>query len=357
MELRQVNNGPIVENAVAEIDSPFDDVFVEEVVAEEVILENVEIEDAKLSADQFIHANTIPITPEKLKSGCIIPVFSKDNESTISHTEFIEITNEVTYQFFKGVEMLKPSVRVSHSIKGRTPEAMGKPAKELIESEKTLYFERMAFVIELPGITETVSGNSLSLTVGGVRAYNHENLYNRKSEERFKVFVGFKNRVCTNLCIFTDGAYREIRARTLHELGLGIYNLLSDFEPQRQLQMLRNFSNYQLTEQQFAHLLGKARMYQHVPIKYRKDLQPFPISDTQVGIVAKEYYQDEAFSRNENGSIDLWRLYNLFTGANKSSYIDTFLDRGAECFSYTNFLTKQIDAGSRSWYLGNGIFS
>ena len=75
MELRQVNNGPIVENAVAEIDSPFDDVFVEDVVAEEVILENVEIEDAKLSADQFIHANTIPITHETLKSGCIIPVF------------------------------------------------------------------------------------------------------------------------------------------------------------------------------------------------------------------------------------------------------------------------------------------
>lgn len=25
--------------------------------------------------------------------------------------------------------------------------------------------------------------------------------------------------------------------------------------------------------------------------------------------------------------IDLWKVYNLFTGANKSSYIDTFLDR------------------------------
>ena len=36
---------------------------------------------------------------------------------------------------------------------------------------------------------------------------------------------------------------------------------------------------------------------------------------------------DENFSRGDNPEIDLWRVYNLFTGANKSSYIDTFLDR------------------------------
>lgn len=352
MELIQVNYSPLIDKAVAIVDSPFDEVFVEDAIVEDAVLE-----DGEISKSQFINANTISISHKEMKSGCIIPVFSKDNECTISHGEFIEIAHEVTSQFFKGEQLLKPSVRVSHPIKGRTPEAMGKPAKDLINSEKTLYYERMAFVIELPGINETVSGNSLTLTIGGVRAYNHENLYNRKSEERFKVFVGFKNKVCTNLCIFTDGAYREIRARTLHELALGIYNLLNEFEPERQIQSLRNFGNYELTESKFAHLLGKARMYQHIPIKLRKDLQPFPLSDTQIGIVAREYYHDDAFSRNDNGSIDLWRLYNLFTGANKTSYIDTFLDRGAECFSFTRFLTQQIDAGSRSWYLGNGILS
>jgi len=352
MELIQVNYRPLIDKAVAIVESPFDEVFVDDAIVEDAVMV-----DDEMSSDQFIHANTIPIFHEELKSGCIIPVFSKDNECTISHSEFIEIAHEVTSQFFKGEQLLKASVRVSHPIKGRIPEAMGKPAKDLMNAEKTLYYERMAFVIELPGITETVSGNSLSLTVGGVRAYNHENLYNRKSEERFKVFVGFKNRVCTNLCIFTDGAYREIRARTLHELALGIHNLLREFEPERQIQSLRKFDKYELTESQFAHLLGKARMYQHLPLRLKKDLQPFPLSDTQVGIVAREYYRDEAFSRNDNGSIDLWRLYNLFTGANKTSYIDTFLDRGAECFSFTRFLTQQIDAGSRSWYLGNGILS
>tara|TARA_R110002050_G_scaffold30673_2_gene78440 strand:+ start:3021 stop:3392 length:372 start_codon:yes stop_codon:yes gene_type:complete len=101
----------------------------------------------------------------------------------------------------------------------------------------------------------------------------------------------------------------------LHELSFAIFNLLNEFEPARQINFLRTFGNYELTESQFAYLLGKARMYQHLPPKMKSGLQPFPLSDTQVGSVSREYYMDDTFSRNENGSIDLWRLYNLFTGA------------------------------------------
>ena len=349
MELSVVKQSYI--NGRAEIT---DNSATDDAIIENAVVEDFELPESEISKDQFIHANTIPVLLHDLKRHCIIPVFSKDNESTISHSEFVEITNEVAGRFFKGERLLLPSIRVSHSIKGRIPEAMGKPAKELIESEKTLYYERMAFVIEVPGITETVSGNSLSLTIGGVRAYNHENLYNKKSEEKFKIFIGFKNTVCCNLCIFSDGAFKEIRVRTMHELALEIYNLISTFDPYRQMQTLQNFQNYSLTESQFAHLLGKARMYQHLPILDKKELQQFPLSDTQVSMVAGEYYHDKAFNREENGSIDLWKLYNLFTGANKSSYIDTFLDRGAQCYSFTRFLTGQIDAGNKSWYLGDG---
>ena len=41
----------------------------------------------------------------------------------------------------------------------------------------------MAFIYEVPSIEENVNGNKLSLTVGGVRAYNFENLYGKKIEE------------------------------------------------------------------------------------------------------------------------------------------------------------------------------
>lgn len=104
------------------------------------------------------------------------------------------------------------------------------------------------------------------------------------------------------------------------------------FEPVWQIQVLKSFGNFELKEAQFAQLLGKAKMLQYLPIQRKKSLQSFPLSDTQVGTVAREYYLNKSFCRSENGSIDLWQLYNLFTGANKSSYIDTFLDRGAGCF-------------------------
>jgi hypothetical protein len=64
---------------------------------------------------------------------------------------------------YKGV--LKPDIRVSHVIKGRVPTAIGKPAKELLEHEKTIYYERCAFVIEVPEISEIINGNKLQIPV------------------------------------------------------------------------------------------------------------------------------------------------------------------------------------------------
>lgn len=69
-------------------------------------------------------------------------------------------------------------------------------------------------------------------------------------------------------------------------------------------------------------------MFQYLPQKDKKGIPNLPISDSQVSMVAKDYYSSESFCKNDNGDIDLWKLYNLFTGANKSLYIDTFLDRG-----------------------------
>lgn len=63
------------------------------------------------------------------------------------------------------------------SQKGRIPSAVGKPAKEVQEHEKTLYYERMAFAMEIPSINDRITDNSLNLTIGGVRVYNLTNLH------------------------------------------------------------------------------------------------------------------------------------------------------------------------------------
>lgn len=138
---------------------------------------HIEVVNSENKPKHFIEANTKEVSLYHLKNDCIIPVFSKDNEITISHSRFIEALWECTQKLFKNEQIKEPEIRVSHIIKGRTPEAIYKPVKELTDADKTIYYERMAFCMEIPTITEIVGGNTLSLTVGGVRAYNQENLY------------------------------------------------------------------------------------------------------------------------------------------------------------------------------------
>jgi Domain of unknown function, B. Theta Gene description (DUF3871) len=304
------------------------------------------------SDDRFILANTQPISYGELKHKCIIPVFSKDNESTVSHSEFIDTVGQAVEKFFSSENILHPAIRISHPIKGRIPEAMGKPADALLDEEKTIYWERMAFVYEVPGITSTVNGNKLSLSIGGVRAYNSENLYGKKTEEHFKVFVGFKNHVCINLCISTDGFLDDLRVMSVNELFNRVFQLLTRFDAERQINHLSTLSEYTLSEHQFAQLVGKSRLYQYLPQKTKKALDTVvPISDTQISAVGRDYYEDKSFCREESGDINLWKVYNLFTGATKSSYIDTFLDRNVGSLLFINSLIHHLRDKKQSWFL------
>jgi Domain of unknown function, B. Theta Gene description (DUF3871) len=229
---------------------------------------------------------------------------------------------------------------------------MGKPAEALQEEEKTIYYERMAFVYEVPGITSIVNGNRLSLSIGGVRAYNSENLYGKKIEEHFKVFIGFKNHVCINLCISTDGFLDDLRVMSLQELFNRIFQLLTRFNAERQINQLSTLSDYTLTEHQFAQMAGKSRLYQYLPPKTKKALDNVvPISDTQISAVGRDYYEDKSFCREESGDINLWKVYNLFTGVTKSSYIDTFLDRNVGSLLFINGLIDHIRDKKQSWFL------
>lgn len=319
-----------------------------------IVDSNTPIEEVVLQTrhEQFIEANTIPISSTELRNGCIIPSFSKDNESTISHTHFIEGVYQAAQTWFKHESILEPSVRVSHPVKGRIPSAMGKAANLLNDNEKTLYYERMAFIMEIPTIRDTVNGNELSLTIGGVRAYNLENLYSKKIEEKFKIFIGFKNRVCTNLCISTDGLKAELKARTVAEIADQAFRLFTNFDAPQQLNRMSEFGDEFITEHQFAQLVGRSKMFNYLPPKLKKEIPvTMPLVDSQISLITKAYYQDESFSRSEFGRLSLWRLFNLFTGANKSSYIDTFLDRSAGSFDFIEGMQTALKTGSNHWFI------
>ena len=294
---------------------------------------------------KFIEANTIPMPFKEMKDNHIIPVFVKDNEPTISHTEFVEVMNDCASQFFKTPTRM-PAIRVSHPIKGRTPEARLKPAKDLEEWEKTIYYERMAFMVELPQIQNTIDGKSLSLVIGGVRSLNETNLYGCKgSVEKFKIFCGFKVAVCTNLCVWSDGYVGEVKATSIEQLYKYIMAMLSVFDAERQLDYMRRLMTTVLTEMEFATLLGKTKLYNNMTLKQRKGKPILLLNDTQMSSVAKGYLSDNEFGAYEDGSISLWNLYNLMTNAVKNSYIDKFLERNVNSIEFM----RAVEQGN-NWF-------
>ena len=326
----------------------------------EIVIEPGQIKDVSIikpsskvhKINPFIEANTKNVNLSVLRNDCIIPVFSKDNEKTIAHQEFIQATQNVVEKAFPHHTIELPEIRTSHQIKGRTADAIYKNVNELLDHEKTQYFERMAFIIRIPSITETINGQELSLVVGGVRAYNKENLYSRKSYEKFQVFIGFQNMVCCNLCISTDGFKEEIRVGSYLELQSKILELIQSYNAEKHLDKMRELSEQTMTEKQFAQLIGKARLYNYLPKDEKSAIPELMLIDSQISAIAKDYYQDKSFSRDENGNINLWNVYNLFTGANKGSYIDSFLSRNVNAFDFSKGLANVINGDyNYHWFL------
>ncbi|WP_230688430.1 DUF3871 family protein [Hymenobacter jeongseonensis] len=307
---------------------------------------------AESTSRAFIEANTVSSSFAEIRRDHIIPVFVKDNEPLISQSDFIQVTAEAVREVFRGEQILAPQVRVSHPIKGRIPEAKDKPAAQLHDWERTIYYERMMFCIEVPTLFETVGGNPLTLVVGGVKAYNLDSLYNRKGAvEHFKLFIGFENLVCTNLCVRSDGYAGDVRASSLEQLQKAILSLLRSYDPRRHLRQMQALTEYSLTEHQFAQLVGRCRLYQHLPVAVKANIPALLYGDQQLAAVCKDYYRDKSFCRDENGDISLWKAYNLFTGVNKSTYIDQFLDRSVNALDFAAQVQDALEGQSASWYL------
>ena len=274
----------------------------------------------------FIEANTLEVDLNHLANDCITPVFAKDNELTINHAQFIETIQEAVQDFFKGETVDNADVRVSHIIKGRTPDALHKKANELLETDKTIYYERCAFSIDVPTIYQDVNGNRLNLSVVGVRAYNQMNLYSKKVPELFRLAIGFKNQVCCNMCIFSDGYKDDLRVSSTTDLYRAALELFNNYNIAKQVHLMQQLGNTSMTEHQFCQILGKMRLYQCLPTGVQKHLPRMLLTDTQINSVAKAYINDSNFG-GESGELNMWNFYKLLTGANKSSYIDSFLDR------------------------------
>lgn len=288
----------------------------------------------------------------EMKDGHIIPVFTKDNMPTISQADFVQTATDIAETVFNE-ELLSLDIKVSHAIKGRTFEARHKKASELLEHERTVYFERMTFLAQLP-IMQQVEGQDMYMCIAGVKAYNRENL-NTTAErglQRFQIAVGFKVDVCTNLCLWSDGANLDIRVRNLDELGAKIKECFTGYNDSEQISVLKEFGNHYLSARQFANIVGRARMYPHLSASEKAHIPELLLSDTQFNTVTKEYLNGENFSGDGQG-INLWNFYNCLTEGVKSSYIDTFLEREVNAFNLTSGIAAALEdeTNSYNWFL------
>ena len=237
-------------------------------------------------------------------------------------------------------------------IKGRIPEAIHKPANQLLESDRTIYYERAAFSIDIPTIYETVEGNKLNLSIVGVRAYNQMNLYSKKVPELFRLAIGFKNQVCCNMCIFTDGYKDDLRVSNTSELYRSALELFNNYNPAKHLHLMQQLGNTSMSQHQFCQILGKMRLYQCLPNGYQKDIPRMLFTDTQVNNVARAYINDENFG-SLGSDLSMWEFFNLLTGACKThSYIDSFLDRAVNATEIATGINAALHGDTKyKWFI------
>ena len=336
---------PIHSHTVIAVMRFLEGIFVEAEVINEEDLDN-------FNHPNFIESNTQAITLEELTTKNIIPTFS-DNSLTISHQNFIGAVTKVAEQVFG--EMTVPELRVSHPIIGRIPSAQHKKASELTDEEKTVFYQRMAFCTHVKNLTKMINGQTVHLCIGGVRAYNEDKLYNRASAMKFKIFVGWQVRVCSNLCLTCDGFSGTIECMTESDIMQKSFELFSSFNPNKEntLRLLENLYSTSISEELFCKIIGRMRLYQNLPIEEQKKLPLLTIGDQAVNAMVKNYVTNPNFGKNA-GEVTCWNLLQFANEAVKSSYIDKWLERNQNCTDFTIGIQRAIngeDTEGYSWFL------
>ena len=316
-------------------------------------------EDATIIMEQpkcgisFLEANTDSISMEDLANKCVVPTWA-NQELTIAHQDFISCVHEAASDFYRGERLNKPDIRVSHIVRGRIPQALGKKASELLECEKTQFYQRLAFAFTIPTIVETVRGERLELCIGGVRNYSDLNLYRAtKGIEKFSVFVGWRVRICSNQVLTGEGVKFNIEVTNTSELYRHVLELFHSFNPAKEIHLLQSLSDTYLTETQFAQVVGRMRMYQALSPGRQKQIPRLLITDSQINSVCRDFYSSEHFGVKDN-AISLFDFHNLLTESNKSSYIDTYLNRAVNATEVSvglNNVMQGLD-NRYAWFLG-----
>ena len=305
------------------------------------------------SSVSFLDANTNPVTLEELTTQCVVPTWA-NQELTIAHQDFISCVHDAASSFYAGETVNAPDIRCSHIVRGRTPQSLGKKASELLECEKTQFYQRLAFAFTVPTIFETIRGQKLELCIGGVRNYSDLNLYrSSKGLEKFSVFIGWRMKICSNQILTGEGVRFNMEVTNISELYRNVLELLNSFNAAKEIHLMQTLSDTYLSETQFAQVVGRMRMYQALSPARQKAIPRLLITDSQINSVCRDYYTNEVFGVKDN-AISLFDFHNLLTQSNKNSYIDSYLQRGVNATEVSVGLNNVLQGldNKYSWFLG-----
>lgn len=314
------------------------------------------LHDVKQKHPNFIEGPSSEIMMSDLTSKNIIPTFG-DSTLTISHQKFIETTRKAAEVIFGNDNVSLPELRVSHPIIGRIPSAQHKKANELMENEKTIFYQRLAWIAQISSLTTFVNGQAVSLTIGGTRSYHEDKLYGKQVPQKFRIFIGFRVRVCSNMMLTCDGVSEYLNCMTEADIFEKAINLFQQFNAVKEstLYDLENLNKTWLSQEDFCKIIGRLRLYQALPVPKQKQLPKILLGDSVVNAATREYIKNPNFGIGEgSGSITCWQLMNLLNEAVKNSYTDLWIDRNQNCTDFAMGIANSLDGHDDkgySWFL------
>ena len=303
----------------------------------------------------FIEGPSQEISLEELTFKNIIPTFS-DNSLTISHQKFIETTRKAAEVIFGAGNVTIAETRCSHPIIGRIPSAQHKKASELRDDEKTVFYQRLAWIAHITTLTSSINGQQVSLTIGGTRSYAEDKLYARQNPQHFRIFIGFRVRVCSNMMLTTDGISDNLLCMTEADIFQKAFELFRRFDEVKEstLYNLEALNNTWLSQEQFCKIIGRLRLYQALPNTQQKALPQILLGDSVVNAATKQYISNPNFGMGDgDGSISCWQLMQLLNEAVKNSYSDLWIERNANCTTFASGIANALNGNddSYSWFL------
>ena len=322
------------------------------------IVSSISLGTAEEQSEQhpnFIESNTQGITFEELTEKNVIPTFA-DGTLTLSSGSVIKATMRAAEEVYG--ELTIPEIRVSHRIQGRTPEAMNKPTSELQDEDITTFYQRMAFLCRVQGITRIINGQEVHLCIGATRSYSEDKLFGRPTPSKMRLFVGWFVKVCTNGCLTCDGNSGTIECMTEADVYEKALALFKSFDPEKEntLEMLENLGTTRISESDFCKIIGRLRLYQALPSSEQNVLPKVILGDQAVNKMVNGYVSNPNFGLKDGAdSISLWELLQLANEAVKQgAYIDNWLDRNQNCTDFVLGIRRAIlgiDQEGYDWFL------